>query len=180
MSNEKNETSLSGRLWKWLPGLAVLCLAVFLIIWYMPHAEEIAWSGPAVEYQVDDAGYAVERSAVIEGRYTRNRAGKRTFEGNFWIRDLGLEPGARARLTSEPGGDQFYDAAGQPCTIPICGVLQTFDGRGAVALLWDEYTSENGHVSARIEQGRRFICIGTLSREDAIPLADTLRQQITG
>ena len=81
----KNETTLSGRLWKWLLGLAVLCLAAYLVIWYMPHSEEVAWSGTAVEYRMDDMDFAADHEAVIQGTYTWNQAGKRTFEGSFWI-----------------------------------------------------------------------------------------------
>lgn len=180
VTNEKSETALSGRLWKWLIGLAALCLAAFLVIWYMPHSKELSWSGTAVEYRTDDAGYAAEHGAVIEGTYTWNRAGKQAFEGNFWIDGLDMDSGTRARLTLEPGADQFYDSAGQPRTMLICGVIQGPDGQGAAALLWDEYTVENGHISASLEQGRRFICIGELSRQDAVPLVDTLKQQIVG
>lgn len=180
MSGEKSETVLPGRLWKRLLGLAILCLAVYLMIRYTPHSQEVSWSGTAVEYCVDDVDFTAEHEAVIQGTYTYNRAGKRTFEGSFWIDGLGMDPGARARLASEPGADQFYDAAGQPRTMPVCGVIQSPDGRGAAALLWDEYTAENGHISAALERGRRFVCIGELSGQDAVPLADTLKQQITG
>ena len=175
-ANEKSGSPLSGRLWKWL---AVLCLAAFLAVWYMPHSEEISWSGMAVEYRMDDMDFAEDHETVIAGTYTWNRAGKRTFEGDFWIDGLELEPGTRARLTSEPGADQFYDSAGQPRTTPVCGVIQSPDGQGAVALLWDGYTAEDKHVSAFLEEGRRFICIA-LSREDAMDLVDILKQQIMG
>lgn len=177
---KRSETALPGRLWKWLIGLAALCLAVFLAIRYMPHSQEVSWSGTAVEYRADDVDFAEDREAVIAGTYTWNRAGKRTFAGNFWIDGLDMDPGTRARLTSEPGADQFYDGAGQPRTMPICGAIQSRDDRGAAALLWDEYTAENGHISAVLERGRRFICIGELSRQDAVPLVDILKQQITG
>lgn len=179
MTSEKSRTALSGWLWKWLIGLAILCLAVFLAVWYAPHSREVSWSGTAVEYRMDDADFAEDHEAVIEGTYSWNRVGKRTFEGRFRIDGLGMEPDTRARLTSEPGGDQFYDAAGQPRTMPVCGVIQSPDGRGAVALLWDTYTAEDAHVSATLEQGRRFLCVGELSREDAVSLAETLKQQIT-
>lgn len=180
MTNEKSERALSGRLWKWLAGLAVLCLAAFLVVWHMPHSREVSWLGTAVEYCVDDVDFTAEHEAVIQGTYTYNRAGKRTFEGSFWIDGLGMDPGTRARLASEPGADQFYDAAGQPRTMPVCGVIQSPDGRGAAVLLWDEYTAENGHISAALERGRRFVCIGELSGQDAVPLVDTLKRQITG
>ncbi|MCX4372484.1 hypothetical protein [uncultured Oscillibacter sp.] len=179
VTNEK-VSPLSGRLWKWLAGLAVLCLAAFLAVWYMPHSEEVSWSGTAVEYRADDVDYAADHEAVIRGTYTCNRAGKRTFVGNFWIGGLDMDPGTWVRLTSEPGGDQFYGASGQPITAPVCGVIQSPGGQGAVALLWDEYTAEPGSIHAVLEEGRRFICIGTLSRKDAIVLADTLKLQITG
>ena len=179
-ANEKSGTALSGQRWKCLLGLAVLCLAVFLMIWYTPHREQISWLGTAVEYRSGDMDFAEDHEALIAGTYTWNRAGKRTFEGNFWIDGLAMDPGTRARLTSEPGADQFYDGAGQPHTTLICGVIQSPDGQGAAALLWDEYTAENGHISAALEQGRRFICIGELSRQDAIPLVDTLKREIMG
>ena len=121
-------------------GLAVLCLAAYLVIRYMPHSEEVSWSGTAVEYRADDADYAAGHEAVIRGTYTYNRAGKRVFVGDFWIGGLDMDPGTRVRLTSEPAGDQFYDAGGQPFTAPVCGVLQSPDGQGAVVLFWAEFT----------------------------------------
>lgn len=180
VTSEKRESPLSGRIWQWLAGLTVLCLAASLAVWYMPRSEEVSWSGTAVEYHADDVDHAADHEAVIWGTYTWDRTGKRTFEGNFWIDGLDMAPGTRVRLTSEPGGDQFYDVSGQPVITPVCGILQSPDGQGAVALLWDEYAAEFGSVSAVLEEGRCFICIGTLSRQDAAVLADTLKQQITG
>ena len=57
-ANEKSGSPLSGRLWKWLIVLAALCLAAYLVIWYMPHSEEVSWSGTAVEYRMDDMDFA--------------------------------------------------------------------------------------------------------------------------
>lgn len=178
MTNKKSETALSGRLWKWLIGLAVLCLAAFLGTWYMPHSKEVSWSGTAVEYRTDDTDYTAEHKSVIEGTYTYNRAGKRTFEGSFWIDGLGMDTGWRVRLTSAPGADQFYDAAGQPFTAPVYEVVPSLDCQSAVVRLWDEYTADDGgHILARIEQGRRFICVGALSRQDAVTLVEARKQQ---
>ena len=179
VTNEKSETALSGRLWKWLIGLAALCLAAFLVIWYMPHSEEFSWSDTAVEYRTDDVGYATEHEAVIEGVYTWNWAGKRTFEGNFWINGLDMDPGTRARLTSKPGADQFYDAAGQPFTAPVYEVVPSPDCQSAVVRLWDEYTvDDGGHIHALIEgPGQRFLCVGSLSRENALLLLDAWKGQ---
>ena len=129
-ANEKSGSPLSGRLWKWLVGLAALGLAAYLVIWHMPHSEEVSWSGTAVEYRMDDMDFAEDHETVIAGTYTWNRAGKRTFAGNFWIDGLNMDPGTWARLTSEPGGDQFYDASGQPVITPVYGVAQSADGRG--------------------------------------------------
>lgn len=178
--HEKSKAPVSRRRWGWLAGLAVLCLAAYLVIRYMPHSEEVSWSGTAVEYRADDADYAAGHEAVIRGTYTYNRAGKRVFVGDFWIGGLDMDPGTRVRLTSEPAGDQFYDAGGQPITALVCGVLQSPDGQGAVVLLWDEYRAEAGSIGAALEEGRRFICVGTLLRQDAVVLADTLKQQILG
>lgn len=183
MSNEKSETVLSGRLWKWLIGLAALGLAAYLVIWYMPHSEEVSWSGAAVEYHSDDMDFAEDHEAVIAGTYTWNRAGKRTFEGSFWIDGLDIDPDGRVKLTLESKKThyderaQFYDAAGQLVTTQVYDVLWGAGSQGAVVRLWDEYTkdAEGGH--AAFGQGRRFLCIGTLSRTDAIILVDTLRQQ---
>ena len=125
----KNETAVSGRLWKWLLGLAVLCLAAYLVIWYMPHSEEVAWSGTAVEYRMDDMDFAADHEAVIQGTYIWNRAGKRTFEGSFWIDGLDIDPDGRAKLTLENKATQyyertqFYDAAGQPVVTQVYDVL---------------------------------------------------------
>ena len=77
---KKSESPLSGRLWKWL---AVLCLAAFLAVWYVPHSEEISWSGMAAEYRMDDMDFAEDHETVIAGTYPSNRAGKRTFEGDL-------------------------------------------------------------------------------------------------
>lgn len=179
MTNEKSERALSGRLWKWLAGLALLCLAAFLVVWYTPHSQEVSWSGTAVEYCVDDVDFTAEYEAVIQGTYTYNRAGKRTFEGNFWIDGLDMEPGTRARLTAERGEDQFYDAAGQPFTAPVYEVVPSSDCRSAVVRLWDEYTvDDGGHIHAFIEgAGRRFLCVGALSRQDAVTLVEARGQQ---
>lgn len=179
VSSEANKTALSGRLWKGLAGLAVLCLAAFLAIWYMPHSQEVSWSGTAVEYRTDDTGYAAEHEAAIEGTYTYNRAGERTFEGTFWIDGLGMGAGWRARLTSEQGEDQFYDAAGQPFTAPVYEVVPSPDCQSAVVRLWDEYTvDDGGHIHALIEgPGQRFLCVGSLSRENALLLLDAWKGQ---
>ena len=99
--HEKSKAPVSRRRWGWLAGLAVLCLAAYLVIWYMPHSEEVSWSGTAVEYRADDADYAAGHEAVIRGTYTYNRAGKRAFAGDFWIGGLDMDPGTRVRLTSE-------------------------------------------------------------------------------
>lgn len=183
MANEKNKTALSGRRWKWLLIFAVLCLALFLIVWYKPHREQISWLGTAVEYRIDDTDFAEDHEAVIAGTYTWNRAGKRTFEGSFWIDGLDIDPDGRVKLTLESKKThyderaQFYDAAGQPVWTQVYDVLWGIGGQGAVVRLWDEYRkdAEGGH--AAFGQGRRFLCIGTLSRTDAIILVDTLRQQ---
>lgn len=183
VSNGKSETVLPGRLWRWLIGLAVLCLAAYLVIWYMPHSEEVSWSGPAVEYHSDDMDFAEDRVAVIAGTYTWNRAGKGTFEGSFWIDGLDIDPDGRAKLTLESKKThyderaQFYDAAGQPVTTQVYDVLWGTGGQGAVVRLWDEYTKDAEGRRAAFGQGRRFLCIGTLSRTDAIILMDTLKQQ---
>lgn len=183
VSNEKSEFPLSGRLWKWLIGLAVLGLAAYLVIWYMPRSEEVAWSGTAVEYRMDDMEFAADREAIIQGRYTWNRAGKGTFEGDFWIDGLDIDPGGRAKLTLESKRThyderaQFYDAAGQPVTTQVYDVLWGAGGQGAVVRLWDEYIKDAEGSHGTFGQGRRFLCIGTLSRTDAIILVDTLRQQ---
>lgn len=182
-ANEKSGSPLSGRLWKWLIGLAALCLAAYLVIWYMPHSEEVSWSGTAVEYHADDADYAAAHEAVIAGTYTWNRAGKRTFEGSFWIDGLDIDPDGRAKLTLESKKThyderaQFYDAAGQPVTTQVYDVLWGVGGQGAVVRLWDEYYAEDADATFAFGQGRRFLCVGTLSRADAIILVDTLRQQ---
>ena len=177
-ANEKSGSPLSGRLWKWLIVLAALCLAAYLVIWYMPHSEEVSWSGTAVEYRMDDMDFAEDHETVIAGTYTWNRAGKRTFAGNFWIDGLNMDPGTWARLTSEPGGDQFYDASGQPVITPVYGVAQSADGRGAAVWLWDKYTvDEAGGIHASFAEGQRFLCAGELSRQDAAALVDTVRYQ---
>lgn len=174
MTNEKNGTALSGRIWKWLIGLAALCLAAYLVIWYMPHYEEVSWSGTAVEYRIDDMDYMAEHETAIAGTYAYNRAGKQTFEGNFWIDGLDMDPDQRARLTSKQGEDQFYDAAGQPVSTRVYEVFQS--GRSAVVRLWDEYEVDDaGRIQAAMGKGRRFICVGTLSRQDAIILMDILK-----
>lgn len=174
-----NEAVLSGRLWKWLVGLTLLCLAAFLAVWYIPRSEDVSWTGTAVEYRMDDPDYAVNHGAVIQGTYTHSRTGNWTFDGTFWIDGLGMDAGGRARLTSERGEDQFYDAAGQPFTAPVYEVLPSPDGRSAVVRLWDEYTvDDKGHIHAGIEEpGRRFICAGALSREGAVLLLDAWKQK---
>lgn len=182
-ANEKSGSPLSGRLWKWLIVLAALCLAAYLVIWYMPHSEEVSWSGTAVEYRMDNMDFAEDHEAVIRGTYTWNRAGKRTFEGSFWIDGLDIDPDGRTKLTLESKKShydervQFYDAAGQPVTTQVYDVLWGVGGQGAVVRLWDEYTRDAKGSYAAFGQGQRFICIGTLSRRDAIILVDTLRQQ---
>ena len=103
-ANEKSGSPLSGRLWKWLIVLAALCLAAYLVIWYMPHSEEVSWSGTAVEYRMDNMDFAEDHEAVIRGTYTWNRAGKRTFEGDFWIDGLDIDPDGRTQLTLEMKG----------------------------------------------------------------------------
>lgn len=183
VGNEKSETVLSGRLWKWLTGLAVLGLAVYLVIWYMPHSEEVSWSGPAVEYHYDDMDFTEDHEAVIAGTYTWNRAGKGTFEGSFWIDGLDIDPGGRAKLTlgsTKTHYDeraQFYDAAGQPVTTQVYDVLWGAGGQGAVVRLWDEYTKDAEGCHAAFGRGWRFLCVGEMSRTDAIILVDTLRKQ---
>jgi hypothetical protein len=182
-ANEKSGSPLSGRLWKWLIVLAALCLAAYLVIWYMPHSEEVSWSGTAVEYRMDNMDFAEDHEAVIRGTYTWNRAGKRTFEGDFWIDGLDIDPDGRTKLTLESKKShydervQFYDAAGQPVTTQVYDVLWGVGGQGAVVRLWDEYTRDAKGSHAAFGQGQRFICIGTLSQRDAIILVDTLRQQ---
>ena len=176
---KKGETALTGRPWKWLIGLAVLCLTAFLVIWYMPHSQEVFWPGTAVEYRIDDMNFAKDHEAVIQGTYTWNRAGKRAFEGSFWIDGLGMNADWRVRLTSGRGGDQFYDAAGQPLTTPVYEVVPSLDCQSAVVRLWDEYTvDDEGHVHAFIEgPGQRFLCVGGLSRQDAVTLVEARKQQ---
>ena len=185
-ANEKSGSPLSGRLWKWLIVLAALCLAAYLVIWYMPHSEEVSWSGTAVEYRMDDMDFAEDHEAVIRGTYTWNRAGKRTFEGDFWIDGLDIDPDGRAKLTLESKKThydertQFYDAAGQPVVTQVYDVLWGVGGQGAAVRLWDEYAEDAKGRHAAFSQGRRFICIGEMSRTDAMTLADTLKKQSTG
>ena len=185
-ANEKSGSPLSGRFWKWLIGLAALCLAAYLVIWYMPHSEEVSWLGTAVECRTDDMDFAEDREAVIQGTYTWNRAGKRTFEGSFWIDGLDIDPDGRAKLTLENKEiqyyerTQFYDAAGQPVVTQVYDVLWGVGGQGAAVRLWDEYAEDAKGRHAAFSQGRRFICIGEMSRTDAMTLADTLKKQITG
>lgn len=165
-----------GKIWKWLAASAALCLAAYLVIWYMPRNEEISWSGTAVEYRMDDMDYMAEHETAIAGTYTHNRAGKWTFEGNFWIDGLDMDLDQRVRLTSKQGEDQFYDAAGQPVSTQVYEVLQS--GRSAVVRLWDEYEADDaGRIRAAMGTGRRFICMGTLSRQDAIILMDLLKHR---
>ena len=116
-ANEKSGSPLSGRLWKWLIVLAALCLAAYLVIWYMPHSEEVSWSGTAVEYRMDDMDFAADHEAVIQGTYIWNRAGKRTFEGSFWIDGLDIDPDGRTKLTLE-SKKSHYDEGSNSMMLP--------------------------------------------------------------
>ena len=62
----------------------------------------------------------------------------------------------------------------------VYDVLWGVGGQGAAVRLWDEYAEDAKGRHAAFSQGRRFICIGEMSRTDAMTLADTLKKQITG
>lgn len=134
---------------------------------------------------MDDMGFAADHEAVIQGTYACNRAGKRTFEGSFWIDGLDIDPDGRAKLTLANRKiqyyerAQFYDDAGQPVVTQVYDVLWGVGGQGAVVRLWDEYAEDAEGRHAVFGQGRRFICVGEMSRTDAIILADTLKKQST-
>lgn len=159
---------------KLLISLAVLGAAVCLTLWNIPHSEQISWSGAAVEYDLEDAGYQADHEVTMNGQYSFRRDGTETFEGPFLI--SGLELGKRSRITFAGGvGEaQFYDEAGQPFTAPVSQVIPLPDASGAVVLLYGQYTAEDGQIRSALE-GQRFLCLGALTRQEAIDFLDSLK-----
>lgn len=136
---------------------------------------EVDFSTNATIYRIDDPTYSDTVTITFCGEYTDSMLIPDTFEGQVLFANRNIVDLDDSIVTAEFENNYSVPLItridGFSYTSRIHSVLRDPAERNYVIILFNEYSDTDGKISAKLDVTQlEFICIGALSREDAIDL----------
>lgn len=154
-------------------GVLILLLAAIFAC-YSKETTDICVTETARIYSSDDIRYAESHCVVIHGEY-RKSLFSNVFTGEvvFGEKDIFDTSGKTLRLEfhNNIAKAVLSDPSGYIYPSIFCSVILNAKHDGMVIVLYSEYSMVNNQVKALFDEDHaKFICIGAVTREEAIAL----------
>lgn len=160
-------------------GFLLLILSVlFIYIQTSSYQIEIDLSGIGTEYSVADDSYQKNLEVAFEGTYTHSVLTGRDFSGTIFCDEImGIKNDDTVTISFQDqnsfGTPVFQREVGYCHTTQIHSIFLSPLGDYAIICLYSNYSNNGGTLMATYKyEDSKFICIGDITREDALAIIE--------
>lgn len=153
-------------------------LAIALLKITVPDRVELDFSGVGTMYSVSDPLYSEDIPVSFKGQIINTLVIDKIFKGtitadSLW--DFNKAPSVTVSFSNTVGKPIFYSQSGVIYTTPIHSVIIPENRDYAIICLYSKYVASDDFVTASFSyDDSSFICVGNISRYDAIKTLDSL------
>lgn len=158
---------------KWIIRIAILLVAIFVLMGFIPFSKEIHYSGIGYEFSLASDGAVAEHEILIDGTYSFCLFLKDRFKGTFYVSDVeGLLEGTKVDFAFEPSAKYypvFPDEAGQPHSTEIAVIAFDRNFEQLAIMFTSQYEkTEDGIRTGYSDAKSNFLVLGAENKEEAM------------